>query len=158
MLISLLHASTLAPALARPPAPAPGCRPAAGLECGLAHWAPGFHAAPACYKSGGAHDIAGALWDAPTRTWHLMAGCWSRGGWQHMTSADLLSWKTVGAPRAFGGTGGLVHGEDGGIVAYAISSGLHFWRLEGPSSHPTGWTKSNTTFSACCNDPIVWKA
>ena len=158
--------STLAAALAPPP----GCRPAAGLKCGLAHWAPGFHPAPACYKSGGAHDIAAALWDAQTRTWHLMAGCWADGGWQHMTSADLLSWTSVDAPREFGGTGGLVHDDDGVIVAYGIGFAclpqgkLCFWRLDG-----TNWTKTNTSFMTCphegtpCrqqggNDANVWKA
>ena len=77
----------------------------------------------------GPHDIAGALWHQPTETWHLMAGCWSNGGWQHMTSKDLVTWATQGAPRGFGGTGGLTHDDDGTIVAYAMTGGgLHFWR------------------------------
>ena len=148
--------------------PPPGCRPAAGLKCGLAHWAPGFRPAPACYKTGGAHDIAAALWDASTRTWHLMAGCWNDGGWQHMASTDLLSWTTVGAPREFGGTGGLVHDDTGGIVAYGIGFAclpqgtVCFWRLDGPSSRPTNWTKTNTSFMTCrtcaADSPVFWKA
>ena len=128
-----------------------------GMKCGLPHWRPAVHTTPACYEKGGAHDIAGALWHAPTRTWHLMAGCWSAGGWQHMTSRDLVHWRTQGAPRGFGGTGGLVHDDDGSIVAYAINGGrVHFWKAA--DEHGSDWAKSETNFTACCNDPIVWKA
>ena len=105
----------------------------------------------------GPHDIAGALWHQPTETWHLMAGCWSEGGWQHMTSKDLVTWATQGAPRGFGGTGGLTHDDDGTIVAYAMTGGgLHFWRAT--DEHATNWTETGTVVKSCCNDPIVWKA
>ena len=105
----------------------------------------------------GPHDIAGALWHQPTETWHLMAGCWSNGGWQHMTSKDLVTWATQGAPRGFGGTGGLTHDDDGTIVAYAMTGGgLHFWRAT--DEHATNWTETGTVVKSCCNDPIVWKA
>jgi hypothetical protein len=143
-----------------PPAPAPpqlGCRPALGMRCGLPHWTPAVHVAPPCYHAGGPHDIAGALWDAPTKTWHLMAGCWRSGGWQHLTSSDLVSWTVEGAPRSFGGTGGMVHDDDGHIVAYAMSGGeLRFWVASNASA--SSWTQTNTTVKACCNDPIVWKS
>jgi hypothetical protein len=139
-----------------PSPPPPGCRPAMGMKCGLPHWTPAVHTTPACYEKGGAHDIAGALWHEPTKTWHLMAGCWSVGGWQHMTSKNLVHWTTQGAPRGFGGTGGLVHNDDGSIVAYAMDGGgLHFWQAT--DEHATNWTESATTFKACCNDPIVWR-
>ena len=143
------------PRLQEPP-PSPGCRPAMGMKCGLAHWTPAFHTTPKCFEKGGAHDIAGALYHAPTKVWHLMAGCWSAGGWQHMTSKDLVNWEIVGKPRSFGGTGGLVHDDDGSIVAYAMDGGeLHFWKAT--DEHATNWTESETAFKACCNDPIVWK-
>ena len=69
----------------------PHCRPAMGMKCGLPHWTPAIHSAPSCFHTGGPHDIAGALYDKSSGTWHLQAGCWSEGGWQHMTSTDLVS-------------------------------------------------------------------
>ena len=42
-------------------------------------------------------------------TWHVMAGCWGEGGWQHIASDDLVRWSLVtDGPRAFGGSGGAV--------------------------------------------------
>ena len=74
-----------------------------------------------------------------------------------MTSLDLISWTAQGAPRGFGGTGGLVHDDDGCIVAYAMTGGaLHFWKAT--DAHATNWTETGTNVTACCNDPIVWKA
>ena len=106
---------------------------------------------------GGAHDIAGALYHAVTGTWHLMAGCWSAGGWQHLTSKNLVSWQVIGSPRGFGGTGGLIHDVDGKIVAYAMTGGqVHFWVATNDSA--AAWIESTTSFNACCNDPIVWRA
>jgi hypothetical protein len=103
--------ATLAPhdsvllALDRPTEVIGECRPARGMPCGLPHWTPTVHSAPACFRNGGPHDIAGALFHPKTNTWHLMAGCWSDGGWQHLTSMDLIRWKSVGKPRGFGGHG-----------------------------------------------------
>ena len=60
-------------------------------------------------------------------------------------------------PRGFGGTGGMVHDDDGTIVAYAISgSEMRFWTATDAAA--TDWKPSPTAFRACCNDPIVWKA
>ena len=74
-----------------------------------------------------------------------------------MTSLDLISWTTQGTPRGFGGTGGLVHDDDGSIVAYAMTGGaLQFWKAT--DDHATNWTDTGTKVPACCNDPIVWKA
>ena len=119
---------------------------------------PRIHYTPPCfYRQGGPHDIAGTLYHAPTATWHVMGGCWSKGGWQHLTSKDMVTWTVRGAPRAFGGTGGLTIDDDGTIVAYAMTGGaIHFWS----ATDATGseWVESNTTVPGCCNDPIVWKA
>lgn len=89
----------LLPSLSRPPA--------TSTACALCSYKSTYHYIPECYRSGGPHDIAGTLYHRPTKTWHVMAGCWSKGGWQHLLSKDLVSWKKVGVPTNFGGTGGL---------------------------------------------------
>ena len=51
----------------------------------------------------------------------------------------------------------MVHDDDGTIVAYAMSGGkVLFWSATDHTA--TSWTQSSTSFKACCNDPIVWKA
>ena len=58
-----------------------------------------------------------------------------------------------GKPLSFGGTGGLVHDDDGMIVAYAMTGkALHFWKAT--DEHATEWIESETNVTACCNDPI----
>ena len=58
-----------------------------------------------------------------------------------------------GKPLSFGGTGGLVHDDDGTIVAYAMTGkALHFWKAT--DEHATEWIESETNVTACCNDPI----
>jgi len=158
-------------AIANPcPAP-PGCRPANRMTCGLAHWTPRVHSAPPCYQCGGPHDIAAALYDEPTRLWHLMAGCWSAGGWQHMTSTDLVSWRLHGepfnlrVPGACGapGTGGMVHDDDGTIVAYGgpcFGNKTQFWAATDATAE--SWTARAAYMcgdaNGCSFDPHVWKA
>lgn len=152
------------------PAP-PGCRPANNMLCGLSHWVPRVHAAPPCYQCSGPHDIAAALYDAPTRLWHLMAGCWSAGGWQHMTSTDLVSWRLHGEPFSLKvpggcltpGTGGMVHDDDGTIVAYGgpcSGNKTQFWAATDATAE--NWTARAAytcgDASGCSSDPHVWKA
>lgn len=124
-------------------------------------WFPRVHYTPSCFRKGGPHDIAGTLWHEPTKTYHVMAGCWSSGGWQHLTSKDLITWTEHGKPQAFGGTGGMTQDDDGTIVAYAVvGSQLNFWTASNGTA--TQWTESETAVSCdfwaeSCNDPIVWK-
>ena len=117
---------------------------------------PRIHFTPDCFRTKGPHDIAATLYHAPTKMWHVMAGCWSCGGWQHLVSSDLIHWEQIGTPQGFGGTGGMVHDEDGNIVAYAMEEGeIKFWVATDDTA--AKWTLTNTSVKACCNDPIVWK-
>jgi len=51
----------------------------------------------------------------------------------------------------------MIHDDDGTIVAYAVSGGkVQFWTAT--DEHASDWTLTPTSFKACCNDPIVWKA
>lgn len=46
---------------------------------------PRVHYTPKCFVGqGGAHDIAAALYHSPTKIWHVMAGCWSKGGCKYV--------------------------------------------------------------------------
>lgn len=117
---------------------------------------PRIHYTPACYyNQGGPHDIAATLY--VNGTYHIMAGCWSCGGWQHLISTDLVTWTEVGRPESFGGTGGMIQDDDGTVVAYAMGGGaLKFWVASDDTA--SNWTLTNTSVPSCCNDPIVWKA
>ena len=118
---------------------------------------PRVHFTPPCYTKGGPHDIAATLYHQPTKTWHIMAGCWCCGGWQHITTKDMVHYTVHGTPQGFGGTGGMTIDDDGTIVAYAMSGGaIHFWTATDDTA--TAWEKSDTKIPGCCNDPIVWKS
>ena len=84
---------------------------------------PMIHFTPSCYHASGVHDIAAAAYHAVDSTWHVMAGCWTAGGWQHLTTTDLVSWTTVGSPEPHGGSGGRVWDTDGSAIAYAADVG-----------------------------------
>lgn len=121
---------------------------------------PRVHFTPRCYLSKPAHDIAAAIWDDRSSLWHVFAGCWSEGGWQHLVSADLLAWTPLGTPSAFGGTGGLVFDstnssrddEPRQLVAYA--STLSTWL--GSGANFTTWAAQGRQFDGTGNDPILW--
>lgn len=51
----------------------------------------------------------------------------------------------------------MILDDDGTIVAYAMAGGrVKFWAATDSSA--TNWTLTSTTFEACCNDPVVWRA
>eukprot|EP00937_MAST-01D_sp_MAST-1D-sp2_P007341 g7341.t1 len=144
------------------PAPAPPTR-----------FAPRVHYTPPCYLSAPPHDIAAAIWDERAGWWHVFAGCWRDGGWQHLISRDLLAWTPLGKPSAFAGTGGLVFDDaDGGgdrgggaggnagggagarqLVAYAGT--LNTWVGSGPNF--TAWAPQGQQYKGTGNDPVLWQ-
>eukprot|EP01002_Notosolenus_urceolatus_P011687 NODE_403_length_2109_cov_24.556796_g324_i0.p1 GENE.NODE_403_length_2109_cov_24.556796_g324_i0~~NODE_403_length_2109_cov_24.556796_g324_i0.p1 ORF type:complete len:659 (-),score=118.06 NODE_403_length_2109_cov_24.556796_g324_i0:67-2043(-) len=64
-------------------------------------WQPEFHYVPYCALQPSWHDIAGAMYDANTKLWHVYQGCPNWGGWHHSYSSDLISWQGAGiAPYA----------------------------------------------------------
>eukprot|EP00039_Didymoeca_costata_P003679 m.69077 g.69077 ORF g.69077 m.69077 type:complete len:532 (-) comp12026_c0_seq2:6-1601(-) len=121
---------------------------------------PAFHPRPPCYNDGGPHDIAGTIYLQDTETWHVMAGCWSSGGWQHLYSKDLVNWN-LGRIHNLGDSGGIVEDEDSGnVYAYsganlnlykALDRNLTEWAppiqlIHTPHKYPVG-----------PGDPILWK-
>ena len=48
-------------------------------------------------------------------------GYCNHGHWQHSVSDDLVSWRMVGPPRQFGGTGGMIADGAGRIAVYAAT-------------------------------------
>mmetsp|Transcript_728 Transcript_728/g.2362 ORF Transcript_728/g.2362 Transcript_728/m.2362 type:complete len:537 (+) Transcript_728:47-1657(+) len=115
---------------------------------------PRIHGTPACFNAGGPHDVAGALYLGGV--WHVMAGCWSLGGWQHMTSRDLVHWEEVGRPTAFGGSGELVHDAASGQVV-AVANDLDAWTSP-DQSNLTEWKSIGSLYHSPLGgqDPTAW--
>eukprot|EP00035_Acanthoeca_spectabilis_P011638 m.205377 g.205377 ORF g.205377 m.205377 type:complete len:572 (+) comp15409_c0_seq2:2143-3858(+) len=116
---------------------------------------PRVHATPPCFIASGPHDIAGALFLHDQ--WHVMAGCWSKGGWQHMISTDLVHWRVVGEPSSFGGSGELVHDEELGLVV-ALANNLDAWTSP-DDSNLTAWKSVGRLYTSPLGgqDPTVWR-
>ena len=148
-------------ALTTPPPPPPPVSFANEL------W-PRIHFTPACYQAGGPHDIAGAI--HLDGRWHVMGYC-NHGHWQHSVSEDLVSWRMVGPPRQFGGTGGMIADGAGRIAVYAATGSARHpkhcpacpqprdgtkvscsWKC--PAEH--GCTCKNTGKHADCSAPSDW--
>ena len=129
---------------------------------------PRIHFTPACYQAGGPHDIAGAI--HLDGRWHVMGYC-NHGHWQHSVSEDLVSWRMVGPPRQFGGTGGMIADGAGRIAVYAATGSARHpkhcpacpqprdgtevscsWKC--PAEH--GCSCKNTGKHADCSAPSDW--
>ncbi len=126
----------------------------AAAKAPATRFTPRIHYTPSCFIAPPPHDIAGAVYIEETHNYHVMVGCWSQGGWQHLVSRDLVHWAEVGSPTARGGSGGLVRDAHGHTMAYSnsVSAWLShdlalesFTSLPPPFSHPGG------------GDPVMWR-
>eukprot|EP01045_Picozoa_sp_COSAG04_P007123 COSAG04_NODE_364_length_15834_cov_4.430315_12_plen_737_part_00 len=127
------------------------------------HLTPAFHPRPPCYSDGGPHDIAAAVFLPSTRTWHVQAGCWSskpRGGWQHLTSTDLVHWQ-LGSLQHVGESGGMAIDDAGRAFAYTAGDG-HFKVRTALDSTLERWGPPQSLFYAHRfkngpGDPVLWR-
>jgi sucrose-6-phosphate hydrolase SacC (GH32 family) len=156
---------------------------------------PAFHVRPPCYSKQTPHDIAGAVYLPQTKTWHVMAGCWeyplgdwrrAPGGWQHLSSPDLVHWRlgklfngteggrrqncseipTPGCETSLGNSGGLAIDDDGRAFAYSGAKPLLLHRaaddtLDVWEPRISAWNRSDPAMQlhhpSGPGDPVVWK-
>ena len=85
-----------------------------GSDAQSAEWRPkppSIHFTPPCFRALPPHDIAAVLFDDQSSTWYLWVGCWSKGGWQLLTSQDLVNWRLRGPPTKLKPNGGMGTGS-----------------------------------------------
>jgi hypothetical protein len=121
---------------------------------------PQVHFTPPCFRTvAGPHDIAAALWDPKNATYTVMPGCWRAkpGGWQQITSKDLVSFELVGEPKGLGGSGGLLIDDAGDMVAY--SGSVSMWRAPASAFYKpeNSWKREAGFKQAGGGDPVIWK-
>ena len=88
-----------------------------------------------------------------------MPGCWHAkpGGWQQLSTKDLVSFTLIGEAKSLGGSGGLLIDEQGDMVAY--SSSVSMWRTAASDFYkPTNtWTPEPGWKQTGGGDPVIWR-
>jgi len=120
---------------------------------------PQIHFTPPCYRAvAGPHDIAGALYDPSVATWSVFPGCWlaKPGGWQQLTTKDLVSFTLLGAPKNMGGSGTLL--IDGADIV-AVSGSLSMLRASRADFYkaPNAWKREAGFKQEGGGDPVLWR-